>query len=200
MRNKRAYLPFLARRDRNIWSVYEDFAMRKFLSALCATALTASVAVTGALPASAAPVFMTKAATMEHSDVMNVQDFRWKKRGNWNGNWNGNNFRRSNNWNGNKNWNNWNGPKYGYYNGYKGYPYRRHNYRYYNGLWFPAGAFIAGAIIGGAIANNNGYYNNGGGGNAHVQWCYDRYRSYRAYDNTFQPYNGPRRQCISPYG
>lgn len=34
---------------------------------------------------------------------------------------------------------------------------------------------------------------------AHVQWCYDRYRSYRASDNTFQPYNGPRQQCYSPY-
>ncbi|MGB3387422.1 MAG: BA14K family protein [Pseudaminobacter sp.] len=34
---------------------------------------------------------------------------------------------------------------------------------------------------------------------AHVNWCYNRYRSYRAYDNTFQPYNGPRRQCYSPY-
>ncbi|MGV3652562.1 MAG: BA14K family protein, partial [Devosia sp.] len=27
----------------------------------------------------------------------------------------------------------------------------------------------------------------------------DRYRSYRASDNTFQPYNGPRQQCVSPY-
>jgi hypothetical protein len=35
---------------------------------------------------------------------------------------------------------------------------------------------------------------------AHVQWCYNRYRSYRAWDNTFQPYYGPRQQCISPYG
>ncbi|MDX8481303.1 BA14K family protein [Mesorhizobium sp. VK24D] len=34
---------------------------------------------------------------------------------------------------------------------------------------------------------------------AHVRWCYDRYRSYRAWDNTFQPNYGPRRQCISPY-
>lgn len=34
---------------------------------------------------------------------------------------------------------------------------------------------------------------------AHVNWCYNRYRSYRAVDNSFQPYNGPRRQCISPY-
>ena len=28
-------------------------------------------------------------------------------------------------------------------------------------------------------------------GGAHVQWCYDRYRSYRAWDNTFQPYQWP---------
>lgn len=35
--------------------------------------------------------------------------------------------------------------------------------------------------------------------NAHVRWCQNRYRSYRAWDNTFQPYNGPRRQCLSPY-
>lgn len=34
---------------------------------------------------------------------------------------------------------------------------------------------------------------------AHVQWCYDRWRSYRAYDNSYQPNYGPRRQCISPY-
>ncbi|WP_348631649.1 BA14K family protein [Mesorhizobium sp. M6A.T.Cr.TU.014.01.1.1] len=32
-----------------------------------------------------------------------------------------------------------------------------------------------------------------------MEWCYSRYRSYRAYDNTYQPYYGPRRQCISPY-
>lgn len=34
---------------------------------------------------------------------------------------------------------------------------------------------------------------------AHVQWCFDRWRSYRAWDNSYQPYNGPRRQCVSPY-
>lgn len=34
---------------------------------------------------------------------------------------------------------------------------------------------------------------------AHVDWCHARWRSYRAYDNTYQPYNGPRRQCYSPY-
>lgn len=35
---------------------------------------------------------------------------------------------------------------------------------------------------------------------SHVRWCHARYRSYRTWDNTFQPYHGPRRQCLSPYG
>ena len=76
--------------------------------------------------------------------------------------------------------------------------------RHHNGS--NAGAIIgglaAGAIIGGALAQPRyaqpprRYV---GGGNSHVNWCYSRYRSYRAYDNTFQPYNGPRQQCYSPY-
>lgn len=37
------------------------------------------------------------------------------------------------------------------------------------------------------------------GGNAHYRWCYGRYKSYRQWDNSWQPYHGPRRQCISPY-
>ncbi len=82
----------------------------------------------------------------------------------------------------------------GYYNGHRGYREHRRGYREYNGFWFPPAAFIAGAIISGAI-------NNGASGhtNRHVAWCQDRYRSYRASDNTFQPYNGPREQCYSPY-
>lgn len=34
---------------------------------------------------------------------------------------------------------------------------------------------------------------------AHKGWCSTKYRSWRAYDNTFQPYDGPRRACYSPY-
>ena len=67
-------------------------------------------------------------------------------------------------------------------------------YRQYNGAWFPLGAFAAGAIIGGAVAQPPMRY-----GGSHVEWCANRYRSYRAYDNTYQPNNGPRRQCNSPY-
>lgn len=83
---------------------------------------------------------------------------------------------------------------YYYYNGHRGYSYYRPGYREYNGYWFPLGAFAAGAIIGGAIAQPPVRY-----GGSHVEWCANRYRSYRAYDNTYQPYGGPRRLCVSPY-
>ena len=76
--------------------------------------------------------------------------------------------------------------------------YRRH--RGGSNVGAIIGGLAAGAIIGGALAQPRyvtprRYV----GGNAHVNWCYSRYRSYRAYANTFQPYGGPRRQCYSPY-
>ncbi|MCS0501347.1 BA14K family protein [Ancylobacter mangrovi] len=88
-----------------------------------------------------------------------------------------------------------------YYNGYRGYNYYRPGYRSYNGWWYPAGAFAAGAVIGGALgaAAAAPRYGAPSGGNAHIAWCENRYRSYRVSDNTFQPYNGPRQQCVSPY-
>lgn len=33
----------------------------------------------------------------------------------------------------------------------------------------------------------------------HIEWCYGQYRSYREWDNSWQPLRGPRRECISPY-
>ncbi|MBD1548010.1 BA14K family protein [Roseibium aggregatum] len=84
-----------------------------------------------------------------------------------------------------------------YYNGHRGYRHPRRGYRQYNGWWFPLGAFTFGTIIG------PGYYYpsypSRGLSQAHYNWCYRKYRSYRAYDNTFQPYHGPRKACRSPY-
>ncbi len=34
---------------------------------------------------------------------------------------------------------------------------------------------------------------------AHLAWCSSRYRSYRASDNSYRPYNGGRRACLSPF-
>jgi len=33
----------------------------------------------------------------------------------------------------------------------------------------------------------------------HVDWCFERYKSYRARDNTYQPNEGPRKTCVSPF-
>ncbi|MBY4592439.1 BA14K family protein [Rhizobium redzepovicii] len=88
----------------------------------------------------------------------------------------------------------------GYYGGYRGYSYYRPGYRHYNGYWYPLAAFGAGAVIGGAVVAQPRYVAPAPRmGSSHVAWCASRYRSYRAYDNTFQPYNGPRQQCYSPY-
>jgi hypothetical protein len=37
-----------------------------------------------------------------------------------------------------------------------------------------------------------------GAENLRLAWCAARYRSYRADDNTYQPYDGPRRPCAPP--
>lgn len=33
----------------------------------------------------------------------------------------------------------------------------------------------------------------------HIAWCTDRYRSYRIEDNSYTPYSGGSRECISPF-
>jgi len=194
--------------------------MKKLLSSICASILAASFAVSSAAPLAAAPLVIPKGENVS-SDVQYVRDGwrrqgggHWRgggRRGDWNRGWAGG----GGPWGGRDmpyyNRGGVRGPYYGgrgayygggrnlgYYNGYRGYRYYRPGYRYYNDFWFPAAAFLAGALITGAIVNQGprvGY----GGGSAHQQWCYNRYRSYRAWDNTFQPYNGPRRLCYSPY-
>ena len=86
--------------------------------------------------------------------------------------------------------------RHGWYNGHRGYRDRRPGYRYHNGLWFPLAAFGAGALIGGAVAADR---DRGGYSSRHYAWCEDRYRTYRASDNSFVASGGVRRACVSPY-
>jgi hypothetical protein len=137
--------------------------MSRSSAGLC-TALALTFALGTAAPTYAAPLMVPANTPSATSDVMQVQNRRFHRRGNR-----------------------------AFYNGHRGYRERRRGYRRYNGFWFPPSAFIAGAIIGGAISRSNR------SSSAHVSWCYDRWRSYRASDNTYQPTNGPRRECISPY-
>jgi hypothetical protein len=81
------------------------------------------------------------------------------------------------------------------YRGHRGSRERRPGYRQHNGFWFPMAAFTAGAIIGGAAQQNT---QRPRGMSNHVAWCESRYRSYRASDNTYNPGNGRRAQCVSP--
>ncbi|MFN7025071.1 MAG: BA14K family protein [Pseudorhizobium sp.] len=59
------------------------------------------------------------------------------------------------------------------------------------------GGLAAGAIIGGAIASQPGRAQ--AMPNRHIQWCMDRYRSYRPSDDTYVPRAGVRAYCSSPY-
>jgi hypothetical protein len=95
----------------------------------------------------------------------------------------------------------WRHERRGWHHGHRGYRYERHGYRRHSdGWWYPLAAFGAGAIIGGAIANDGYSQPRYEGINPrHTDWCYARYRSYRDYDNTYQPNYGGRRQCLSPY-
>ena len=73
----------------------------------------------------------------------------------------------------------------------------RHRHHRRNNRGNVAAGIIGGIIIGGIIANSA--RRSAERDELHLDWCYDRYRSYRARDNTYQPYEGPRRQCRSPY-
>ena len=147
--------------------------MRHTSTSLC-TAVALSFALGSAAPAMAAPVLLQQAPAVK-SDVLQVQDRRQR----------GDDRRERFERRGNQ----------AYYNGHRGYRDRRPGYRQHNGWWFPPAAFIAGAIIGGGIANQQPQRLS----RAHVQWCQDRWRSYRVSDNSYQPNNGPRRACVSPY-
>ena len=151
--------------------------MNGLMSGIMATSIVTSLAAASATPAMAVPAFHPegpKATTMVEQ-VQYDRRYHVTRRGD------------------------------GYYmNGHRGYRDYRPGYRQYDDFWFPAGAFVAGALIGSALNQPRyaepRYSATTRYGNSHVQWCYDRYRSYRASDNSFQPYNGPRQQCYSPYG
>jgi BA14K-like protein. len=89
----------------------------------------------------------------------------------------------------------------GFYNGHRGSRQARPGYRRHSdGFWYPLAALGTAAIIGGIIANQPRNAPAQAGINPrHVDWCSAKYRSYRSYDNTFQPNHGPRQQCYSPY-
>ena len=143
------------------------------IKTLMKTLVSASFCFAVVAPVSAAPVMVQKPA-IQISGTSDVVQIDHKRRG----------FHRHNN--------------RGYYNGHRGHRNKRPGYRRHNGFWFPPAAFSFGIIIDqprrGRSNVRPGYTNP-----QHVNWCDRKYRSYDRRSNTFQPYNGPRRECRSPY-
>ncbi len=128
-------------------------------------ALALLTAVTSYAPAEAFPVANVSQA--QSSDILHVRDSgRFRHKS-----WKGGNHHSGGRWNRGKHYG-------GYYGGY-----------HHDNAGAIIGGLAAGAIIGGILSNG------ARSGGSHAQYCYSRYKSYRASDNTFQPYNGPRQQC-----
>jgi hypothetical protein len=156
------------------------FAMLNLKTGLAAGALSLALALTSVIPAQA--VTFARVPVPEAAAVEKVQ-YRYERRDRRDRY----ERRADRRWHGHR--------------GYRDYRpgYRRHS----DGWWYPLAAFGAGAIIGGAIAND-GYSRpraryEGSVNPRHIDWCYARYRSYREYDNSYQPNYGGRRECLSPY-
>lgn len=150
--------------------------MKRLSLSMTALALSGALAVSSFVPAEALPLVQPQ--VKQSSDVQNVKIIRkhirraprmHRNHRAWRGHYARHNYRT--------------------WHGHRGFRTYRPGYRRYNGFWFPPAAFAAGVVIGTTVHR---------GGNAHVRWCRNHYISYRASDNTFQPYNGPRRQCVSP--
>ncbi|NTF23543.1 BA14K family protein [Agrobacterium rubi] len=163
--------------------------MKKF----AVLALAAVTALTGFTPAGALPLGPVTAGQAKGSLVQEVQyrghDDRWERRHDRRD--------RRDRWDRRDR----RDDRRGWYNGHRGYSHSRPGYRRHSdGYWYPLAALGAAAIIGGVIANQprpapaQPVVNP-----RHVADCSARYRSYRSYDNTYQPVNGPRQQCYSAW-
>lgn len=168
--------------------------MKRYLALICAAAITATSLGASTASATSLAIPLGQAAQGHVQEVQSRSDQRQRwQQDNRRGAQQRSNQRRGFYRQGNR----------GYYNGHRGYTQRRAGYRYHNGYWFPPAAFVMGAIIGGALANQPRAVAPAPRtvrlSQAHVRWCQDRYISYRLSDNSFQPYNGPRRACVSPF-
>ncbi|WP_333826340.1 BA14K family protein [Pararhodobacter sp.] len=168
--------------------------MKIFISTLCAAMLTLSPAAVGtASAASATPLALigSGAKSSALDNLVEVQH-RHRSQPNWRGN-----DRRGQDRRGYDNRGRW--------------PQQHRPQRQRQQSSGPdLGSAIVGAIVGGVIVNQmqqsgqqqQQHYGHSGSylSRNHVDWCHNRWRSYRVSDNSYQPYNGPRRVCMSPYG
>jgi hypothetical protein len=77
------------------------------------------------------------------------------------------------------------------------YSYARPGFRHHYGGYYYSSPWWIGPSIGFALTVPS--YGGGYGGNAHVEWCLNRYRSYDPGSDTFLGYDGYRHRCNSPF-
>jgi hypothetical protein len=156
---------------------------------LAIIALAAMTALAGTAPANALPLVGAEPAASGSAIIEQVQ---YRERDRWDRNgrdgWDRRDDRRD---------------RHGWYNGHRGYTQARPGYRRHSdGYWYPLAALGAAAIIGGVIAAQPRpapVQTQPGINPRHIADCSARYRSYRSYDNTYQPSYGPRQQCYSAW-
>ncbi|MFK4823800.1 BA14K family protein [Paenochrobactrum sp. BZR 588] len=177
--------------------------MKRFVTIFCATGISAGIVLSSVASSLAAPVLPS--SLTQPSNVVNVQHKRPSQHSN---NRKPRPPQHSNNHKPRPPQNNAHRPRPpqhshkpsrpGYWNGHNGYQHSRPGYRRHSdGWWYPIAAFALGAAIVGATTPKQPARPTMS--QAHINWCANKYRSYRAYDNSFQPYNGPRKLCYSPY-
>ena len=70
---------------------------------------------------------------------------------------------------------------------------RRGSHRHYYDGWWYASPFWLGVVAAPSYAYGTSY------SSAHVEWCYDNYRSYSAQTDSYLGYDGYYHRCDSPY-
>ena len=158
----------------------KEVAMRKIKTSICTGVIAIALAATSITPAIAGPSPVSL-PSVGATDVQPVQYRSYERhdRSGWHDRRDRLDRRDRREW-----------------RGHRGFRDRRAGYRRHSdGYWYPLAAFGAAAIIGNAIANGTKTTRVVTVRDRAAEWCAAKYRSYRAYDNTYQPYNGPRRQC-----
>lgn len=74
-------------------------------------------------------------------------------------------------------------------------------HRHHREALYAGAGFLGGVVVGNLLSERSTPYYNSYGGlpAAHVQSCFERYRSYNVHTNTWIDYNYRTRVCYSPY-
>ncbi|WP_455466057.1 BA14K family protein [Bartonella sp. B39] len=85
-------------------------------------------------------------------------------------------------------------------NGFKGYHNYRHGYRkYIDNWWYPEAAFVALPHLNTKHTILKAVLDAKKFPQQHIKSCRARYRSYNENDNSYQPFHGSRKQCLSRF-